>query len=43
MEVKERHYEKVGEDFEQVHESYRISEAAYSPPQNTVFGLPALP
>lgn len=23
MEVKERHYEKVGEDFEQVHESYR--------------------
>ncbi len=23
MEVKERHYEKVGEDFEPVHESYR--------------------
>lgn len=23
MQVKERHYEKVGEDFEQVHESYR--------------------
>jgi hypothetical protein len=23
MQVKERHYEKVGEDFELVHESYR--------------------
>ncbi len=27
MQVKKRHYEKVGEDFEQVHESYR----KYSP------------
>lgn len=25
MHVKEKHYEKVGEDFEQVHESYRRS------------------
>jgi hypothetical protein len=23
MQVKEKHYERVGEDFEQVHESYR--------------------
>jgi len=23
IQVKEQHYEKVGEDFEQVHESYR--------------------
>ncbi len=29
MEVKERHYEKVGEDFEQVHESYRKFHPAF--------------
>ncbi len=29
MEVKERHYEKVGEDFEQVHESYRRFHPAF--------------
>ena len=29
MEVKERHYEKVGEDFEQVHESYRKIHPAF--------------
>ena len=30
MQVKERHYEKVGEDFEQVHESYRIFHPAFT-------------
>jgi hypothetical protein len=30
MGVKERHYEKVGEDFEQVHESYRRFHPAFS-------------
>ena len=29
MQVKERHYEKVGEDFEQVHESYRRFHPAF--------------
>ncbi len=29
MQVKERHYEKVGEDFEQVHESYRKFHPAF--------------
>lgn len=29
MRVKERHYEKVGEDFEQVHESYRKFHPAF--------------
>jgi len=29
MTVKERHYEKVGEDFEQVHESYRRFHPAF--------------
>lgn len=29
MEVKERHYEKVGEDFEQVHDSYRKFHPAF--------------
>ncbi len=29
MEVKERHYEKVGEDFEQVHKSYRKFHPAF--------------
>jgi hypothetical protein len=29
MQVKERHYEKVGEDFEQVHESYRKYHPAF--------------
>ena len=29
MEVKERHYEKVGEDFEQLHESYRKFHPAF--------------
>jgi integrase len=29
MEVKEKHYEKVGEDFEQVHESYRKFHPAF--------------
>jgi site-specific recombinase XerD len=29
MHVKEKHYEKVGEDFEQVHESYRKSHPAF--------------
>jgi hypothetical protein len=30
MQVKERHYEKVGEDFEQVHESYRNHHPAFT-------------
>jgi hypothetical protein len=29
IQVKERHYEKVGEDFEQVHESYRKFHPAF--------------
>jgi len=29
MHVKEKHYEKVGEDFEQVHESYRKYHPAF--------------
>jgi len=29
MEVKERHYEKVGEDFEPVHESYHKFHPAF--------------
>ncbi len=29
MHVKEKHYEKVGEDFEQVHESYRRFHPAF--------------
>jgi hypothetical protein len=29
MQVKERHYEKVEEDFEQVHESYRKFHPAF--------------
>lgn len=29
MRVKERHYEKVGEDFEQAHESYRNYHPAF--------------
>jgi hypothetical protein len=30
MHVRERHYEKVGEDFEQVHESYRKYHPAFA-------------
>jgi hypothetical protein len=29
MHVKEKHYEKVGEDFEQVHERYRRIHPAF--------------
>jgi hypothetical protein len=30
MQIKEKHYEKVGEDFEQVHECYRKHHPAFT-------------